>query len=316
MEKRMNSIILHQYSESPFSEKVRSLLGYKRVSYKKVEIPTIMPRPNTIPLTGGYRKTPVMQIGAEVYCDTSIICRVIDNLYPEQTIYPDKHIATINSVSHWTDTFFFKVCVAIAFQPRAAATNPLFEDESAMLAFMADRAEFSKGSEELSMLFEEAEPFFVAHLDHLERQLASAGPFLFGNSPTIADFSTYHNIWFIYSREILRDYFLPFEHLINWYQKMVSFTDGQPENLSGETALLVAKNSDPEEMVDAVLLDNLKARQLVSVMPTDYGFQPVTGELLGASMDEIKISRDDDKVGRIVVHFPRLGFQISTSAVR
>ena len=97
---------------------------------------------------------------------------------------------------------------------------------------------------------------------------------------------------------------------------MVSFTDGQPENLSGETALLVAKNSDPEEMVDAVLLDNLKARQLVSVMPTDYGFQPVTGELLGASMDEIKISRDDDKVGRIVVHFPRLGFQISTSAVR
>ena len=308
----MNSIILHQYSESPFSEKVRLLLGYKRASYKTVEIPMIMPRPNTIPLTGGYRKTPVMQIGAEVYCDTSIICRLIDDMYPEQTIYPDGHIATISSVSHWTDTFFFKVCVAVAFQPKAAETNPLFENEPAMLAFMADRAEFSKGSKELGMSFETAEPFFIAHLDCLDRQLASAGPFLFGSIPTIVDFSTYHNIWFIYSREVLRDYFLPFEHLMNWYEKMVSFSHGYPENLSGEAALLVAKDSDPEETVDAVFLDNLNARQLVSVMPIDYGFQPVTGELLGASMDEIKVSRNDDQVGRIVVHFPRLGFQVST----
>jgi len=307
----MSGIVLHQYAESPFSEKVRSLLGYKGVSYQSVEIPMIMPRPETIPLTGGYRKTPVMQIGADVYCDTSIICRVIDEIYPENTIYPEEHLAMINTVAHWTDTFLFKVCVAIAFQPKAAATNPLFQDESAMSAFMADRADFSKGSSELGMPFETAEPHFIGHLNQLDQQLFSGGPFLFGDKPSIADFSTYHNVWFIYTREALRDYFAPFEHLVAWYERMVSFGHGNAEMILGKEALDQASASEPEEMMDAAFLDNFQAGQSVSVMPIDYGFQPVIGELLVAGMDEVAVARNNDQVGRIVVHFPRTGFRVS-----
>jgi len=306
----MSGIVLHQYAESPFSEKVRSILGYKGVSYQSVEIPMIMPRPDTIPLTGGYRKTPVMQIGADVYCDTAIICRVIDEIYPENTIYPEEHLGMINTVAHWTDTFFFKVSVAIAFQPKAAATNPLFQDESAMSAFMADRAEFSKGSSELGMPFETAEPHFISHLNQLDQQLSVGGPFLFGDEPSIADFSTYHNVWFIYTREALRDYFSPFEHLLAWYEKMVSFGHGNVEMIPGSAALAQASAAEPEEIMDAAFLDDLQAGQSVSVMPIDYGFQPVVGELLAAGMDEIAVARNDNQVGRIVVHFPRTGFQI------
>jgi len=306
----MSGIVLHQYAESPFSEKVRSILGYKGVSYQSVEIPMIMPRPDTIPLTGGYRKTPVMQIGADVYCDTAIICRVIDEIYPEDTIYPEEHLGMINTVAHWTDTFFFKVCVAIAFQPKAAATNPLFQDDSAMSAFMADRAAFSKGSSELGMAFETAEPHFIGHLNQLDQQLSVGGPFLFGDKPSIADFSTYHNVWFLYTREALRDYFSPFEHLMAWYKKMVSFGHGDVEMIPGSEALAQASASEPEEMMDAAFLDNFQAGQLVSVMPIDYGFQPVIGGLLAAGMDEIAVVRNDDQVGRIVVHFPRTGFQV------
>lgn len=306
----MSGIVLHQYAQSPFSEKVRSLLGYKGVSYQSVEIPMIMPRPDTIPLTGGYRKTPVMQIGADVYCDTAIICRVIDEIYPEKTIYPEEHLAMINTVAHWTDTFLFKVCVSIAFQPKAAATNPLFQDEKTMSAFMADRAEFSKGSSELGMSFETAEPHFIAHLNQLDQQLSAGGPFLFGDKPSIADFSTFHNMWFIYTREVLRDYFTPFEHLVAWYEKMVSFGHGNVESIPGKDALAQARASEPEEMVDAAFLDDFQAGQSVSVMPIDYGFQPVIGELLTAGMDEIAVARNDDQVGRIVVHFPRTGFQV------
>ena len=306
----MSGIVLHQYAESPFSEKVRALLGYKGVSYQAVEIPMIMPRPDTIPLTGGYRKTPVMQIGADVYCDTAIICRVIDEIYPENTIYPEERLGMINTVAHWTDTFFFKVCVAIAFQPKAAATNPLFKDDSATSAFMADRAEFSKGSSELGMPFETAEPHFISHLNQLDQQLSVGGPFLFGDEPSIADFSTYHNVWFIYTREALRDYFSPFEHLLAWYEKMVSFGHGNVEMIPGSEALAQASVAEPEEIMDAAFLDDLQAGQSVSVMPIDYGFQPVVGELLAAGMDEIAVARNDNQVGRIVVHFPRTGFQI------
>jgi glutathione S-transferase len=306
----MSGIVLHQYAQSPFSEKVRALLGYKGAGYQAVEIPMIMPRPDTIPLTGGYRKTPVMQIGADVYCDTAIICRVIDEIFPENTVFPEEHLAMINAVAHWTDTFFFKVCVSIAFQPRAAATNPLFQDESAMSAFMADRAEFSKGSSELGMPFGTAEPHFIAHLNQLDQQLSAGGPFLFGDKPTVADFSTYHNMWFIYTREVLRDYFAPFEHLVAWYEKMVSFGHGNVEMITGKDALAQASAAEPSEIMDAAFLDNFQAGQSVSVMPIDYGFQPVTGELLAASMDEIAVARNDDQVGRIVVHFPRTGFQV------
>ncbi|MBT7878187.1 MAG: glutathione S-transferase family protein [Gammaproteobacteria bacterium] len=306
----MSGIVLHQYAESPFSEKVRAILGYKGVSYQAVEIPMIMPRPDTIPLTGGYRKTPVMQIGADVYCDTAIICRVIDEIYPENTIYPEERLGMINTVAHWTDTFFFKVCVAIAFQPKAAATNPLFKDDSATSAFMADRAEFSKGSSELGMPFETAEPHFISHLNQLDQQLSVGGPFLFGDEPSIADFSTYHNVWFIYTREALRDYFSPFEHLLAWYEKMVSFGHGNVEMIPGSAALAQASAAEPEEIMDAAFLDDLQAGQSVSVMPIDYGFQPVVGELLAAGMDEIAVARNDNQVGRIVVHFPRTGFQI------
>ena len=306
----MSGIVLHQYAESPFSEKVRAILGYKGVSYQAVEIPMIMPRPDTIPLTGGYRKTPVMQIGADVYCDTAIICRVIDEIYPENTIYPEERLGMINTVAHWTDTFFFKVCVAIAFQPKAAATNPLFKDDTATSAFMADRAEFSKGSSELGMPFETAEPHFISHLNQLDQQLSVGGPFLFGDEPSIADFSTYHNVWFIYTREALRDYFSPFEHLLAWYEKMVSFGHGNVEMIPGSAALAQASAAEPEEIMDAAFLDDLQAGQSVSVMPIDYGFQPVVGELLAAGMDEIAVARNDNQVGRIVVHFPRTGFQI------
>tara|TARA_B110000879_G_scaffold173658_1_gene225907 strand:- start:295 stop:1116 length:822 start_codon:yes stop_codon:yes gene_type:complete len=271
----------------------------------------IMPRPDTIPLTGGYRKTPVMQIGADVYCDTSIICRVIDEIYPENTIYPEEHLAMINTVAHWTDTFLFKVCVAIAFQPKAAATNPLFQDESAMSAFMADRADFSKGSSELGMPFETAEPHFIGHLNQLDQQLFAGGPFLFGDKPSIADFSTFHNVWFIYTREALRDYFAPFEHLVAWYERMVSFGHGNAEMILGKEALDQASASEPEEMMDAAFLDNFQAGQSVSVMPIDYGFQPVIGELLVAGMDEVAVARNNDQVGRIVVHFPRTGFRVA-----
>src|SRR5262249_59429914 len=81
-------IILHQYVTSPFSEKIRKIFAHKNVSWRSVEQPVIMPKPKLIPLTGGYRRIPVLQIGADVWCDTGSIIRKIDELFPEPTIYP------------------------------------------------------------------------------------------------------------------------------------------------------------------------------------------------------------------------------------
>src|SRR3546814_3101593 len=67
--------ILHHDGTSPFSEKVRAAFGIKGLAWHSVTIPVMMPKPDLLPLTGGYRKTPVMQIGADIFCDTQVILR-------------------------------------------------------------------------------------------------------------------------------------------------------------------------------------------------------------------------------------------------
>ncbi len=44
---------------------VRVAFGIKGLAWKSVIIPRILPKPDLMPLTGGYRKTPVLQIGAD-----------------------------------------------------------------------------------------------------------------------------------------------------------------------------------------------------------------------------------------------------------
>ena len=69
----LSEIILHHYSESPFAEKIRAILGFKRLNYRSVLVPMMLPKPDVIALTGGYRRTPILQIGSDIYCDTALV---------------------------------------------------------------------------------------------------------------------------------------------------------------------------------------------------------------------------------------------------
>jgi glutathione S-transferase len=87
----MTDIILHHYDISPYSEKVRTGLGLKGLAWASVELPVIMPKPNLTALTGGYRKTPVLQIGADIYCDSQLIMRELERRFPTPSFYPAGH---------------------------------------------------------------------------------------------------------------------------------------------------------------------------------------------------------------------------------
>src|SRR6202051_3847698 len=84
----MSKVILHHYPLSPYSEKIRLALGLKGVSWNSVEIPVWTPRPKLTPMTGGYRRTPILQVGAEFYCDTLHILRAIEELGTSGSLYP------------------------------------------------------------------------------------------------------------------------------------------------------------------------------------------------------------------------------------
>jgi glutathione S-transferase len=48
----------------------------------------------------------------------------------------------------------------------------------------------------------------------------------------------------------------------------------------------------------------------VAVVPDDYGFDPVAGEVVTSSAHEIALLRSAPEVGEVVVHFPRVGFKV------
>ena len=77
----MAEMILHHYSLSTFSEKVRVALGLKGLADRSVDIPPAPPRPRLAPLTGGYRRVPVLQVGADIFCDTNITLPALYRAY-------------------------------------------------------------------------------------------------------------------------------------------------------------------------------------------------------------------------------------------
>ncbi|KJL06833.1 hypothetical protein JT13_27315, partial [Klebsiella pneumoniae] len=67
-----------------------------------------MPRPDLMPMTGGYRRTPTMQIGADIYCDTQIIIRELERRFPTPTLFPAGHAGMPWALGMWTDRPFFQ----------------------------------------------------------------------------------------------------------------------------------------------------------------------------------------------------------------
>ncbi len=103
-----SDLILHHYPTSSFSEKVRLAFGYKGLTWSSVVIPAVAPKPELTPLTGGYRRTPVLQIGADIYCDTSLILRELERRWPRRTLFPERYRAAADAISFWAENQFFR----------------------------------------------------------------------------------------------------------------------------------------------------------------------------------------------------------------
>ena len=123
----MSELVLHHYPASPFSEKVRSILGLKGLAWRSVRIPAVMPKPDVVALTGGYRKTPLLQIDNHVYCDTALIARVLEQRAPNPPLYAEPRAEFI---AQWADSVLFEVAVTLARRPtKLDAVVRLFEPQ-------------------------------------------------------------------------------------------------------------------------------------------------------------------------------------------
>ncbi len=306
----MNELVLHHYPLSPYSEKIRAIFGYKNLAWKSVLTPVQMPKPDLLPLTGGYRKAPVLQIGRDIYCDTALMVRVIDRLYPTTPLVPNALKASCAAFAAIEQTLFF-AAVPTVFQP--AGLKVLMErlGPEQMARFSADRAQLFTGGTASRPGPEFGKTHFLPLMNALDQQL-HATPFLLGDAPTQADFSAFHPVWFIRNNPGVAPLLDPFRSLMAWYARMTAFGHGSPIEISGEDAIAIARATPELQSPDGPLLELEGARigSEVTVAATDYGVDPVSGRLIHASVFEIVIKRSDPRAGEVVVHFPRAGFKV------
>lgn len=305
----MTDIILHHYEASPFAKKIRAILGLKKADWLSVEIPRIMPKPDVVALTGGYRRTPIMQIGADIYCDTALISLTLDKLFPENTLYPKENLAAAKSMAYWADNILFQHSVPVAFQ-KEVMIQTFGGNVDMMKAFVNDRTEMSKDSPRRRILPEEAHLMFDTFVEDLNTQLADGRKFLMGDKPTIADFSVYHALWFVKSKPIISEKFVGHHHLLDWMNTIDQLGEGNPTSLSSTEALAIAKQSSARQQLAKNALSDFTLGDDVEILPGDYGFDPVRGKLVYSDDIEFAISRQDERAGDVVVHFPRLGYDI------
>jgi glutathione S-transferase len=304
-------LILHHYWTSPFSEKVRLVLGHKKLAWRSVIVPAILPKPDVMALTGGYRRTPFMQIGADVYCDSELMCRVIDALRPEPPLYPEASAGLAEIVAQWADSALFWAAVPYTMQPAGIAH--IFADMApeTVKAFGADRAAMSPHVRRAGLADLAAQ--LQTYLGRVESLLIDGRPFLFGALPSIADFSVAQSIWFIRRAPPVATLLDAFPGLRPWYEGVQALgAQPKPEKLSADDAIAVcaAARTHAPTVVETEFARGLAEGDAVTVTPTDYAHDAVAGRLVGLTRDEAVIARDDPRAGRVHVHFPRIGFQV------
>ncbi|MEY9438318.1 glutathione S-transferase family protein [Bradyrhizobium elkanii] len=186
--------ILHHFDQSPFSEKIRIIFGFKKLAWNSVRISRIMPRPDLVPMTGGYRRTPTMQIGSDIYCDTQIIIRELERRYPTPTLFPAGNAGMPWALGMWTDRPFFQNTVSLVFG---------FIGDKVPRDFIEDREKLRGGKFDVAAMtaaLPQMRDQFRANVDWIEAQLGDGRPWLFGEF-SLADVSAYMNVW--YARQSL-----------------------------------------------------------------------------------------------------------------
>jgi glutathione S-transferase len=306
----MSDIILHHYPNSPFSEKIRLILGYKKLAWKSVIIPVIMPKPNVVALTGGYRRTPIMQIGADIYCDTALMADVLERIALAPTIYPKATEGLARTLAQWADSSLFWTMITHRFQPAGVQSALGGMTPEQIKAFTADRAAFRANVPRMPLA--EATGTLKEYFRRLENMLAGGNAFLLGDEPGIADFSVYHSVWFLQGAPAVADVLDVAPRLKEWAARMAAFGHGSFDKMSAEAALDAARGSEAASTEGLPFVDyhGVALGERVAVMPSDYGIDPVEGDLVISTDNEFAVRRTDPQAGTVVVHFPRIGFQL------
>lgn len=300
----MSDLILHHYDMSPYAEKIRLALGLKGLPWRSVLAPMVMPKPDLVELTGGYRRVPVLQIGADVYCDTHLIARVLDREKPTPPLAPAGLETVEHAFSRWAETSFMMVVLAY-FGIGGVFPEVFVEDRKKTMVPPGMNLEGTKAilGTKLAQL--------RSNCARLEAQLADGRAFMLGDEACGADLSAFHPLLFLSTHPRTAALLEPCPRVRAWMARVRAIGHGKREEIDAAQAIRVAREAEPAAFSgDPVLPDGIALGAPVVVLPDEYGSGNVAGTLAPSGLHEIAVRRKTERAGEVVVHFPREDYSV------
>lgn len=317
----MQDLILHHYPTSPFAEKVRLILGYKNLSWRSVVVPMVMPKPDVVALTGGYRKTPILQIGADIYCDTALIADVLEHLAPAPTLYPEAHKGLARVLAQWADTALFWAAMGYNFSPKGTAQMfggspdaPPEQWGAVAKVFAEDRNKMRSGMPRVSP--GDAAASYKSYLRRIANMLEGQA-FVTGSAPCIADFALYHPLWFTRTRtSVMASILDATPGVLAWMDRMAAIGHASSTPMTAIEAIAEAQGGALASVEKESFFDEhgIALGSVVTVAGESFGPEPTEGILVAATRTRYTLRRIDERAGTVQVHFPRVGYVLKKVA--
>ena len=301
-------LILHHYALSPYAEKIRSMLGYADVEWLSLLSPARPPRPNLDPLTGGYRRIPVLQIGGDIFCDSKIITEEIAEISQNLALSPESLSAELIDIMHRSERDVFFAVVNCQSPARIIATLAKHQGALETLRFLKDRVGVAKTAKISFPSRKASNQILGDFFSDIDKRLVGRS-YLNGETPCLADFAVYHPLWMYVSAGGLS---LPknLRGLNDWMVLMESIGHGKFLPIDQQTAFFEATN-EPRE------LPNSEAHSLIGkpvcIAPNDYARDHSRGVLVAQTTTRSIIKRETEKFGKLHIHFPREGYAVEAA---
>ncbi|KAF8812403.1 hypothetical protein BYT27DRAFT_7239890 [Phlegmacium glaucopus] len=326
-------VILYRYDASPFSHKIDNTLLLKRIPHEKVNVSPILPRPEITDYLGViYRRIPILAIGNDVYCDTSVIVNALERRFPAAngygTLFPPGKYGK-NADTGLIKAFAKFYADNTLFPP---ATNLVPWDKLSP-AFLKDRGALRGVPIDLNTLSTNArtsQSVLSTHLSLVEEQLSDSRDWLFDSElPSLADISVHFVLAWAKSFDRKGSLFdikrIP--NTLQWINRLNEFlnkqkvTQAPAVKLDGLVAAqkITSSSHEPYSVVGFDLTEasrlGLKDGHMVQVTAEDNARNYHTvGKLVALNREEIVLEVQGSK-GLIRCHFPRLGFTIEAQSV-
>ncbi|MEO8299128.1 MAG: glutathione S-transferase family protein [Burkholderiales bacterium] len=296
-----SALIVHQYDVSPFSEKVRIVLGVKGLAWRACNQPNMMPKDDLLALTGGYRRIPVLQIGADLYFDSLHIIEVLERRHPTPPVFTASQPASTIGLGSLSEEAFFRTAVALLFAHDWDATPAFMADRSALMGapFDADAMAALRPAQEAKM---------HGNLATLDGQLADGRAYLTGPQPDVVDAAFYCHLHMVRAGKgrtaaLLDEH----PHLLAWEQRVKGLGQGRRSEISRTDAIAIARAAVPQPLADTSSPgpDDPQVGQRVRVKYRDANSPVLEGTLAGIRAHSFSVRRESDAAGTLMLHMPR-----------